>query len=129
MSNAWRTGLFHCKTFSKPLLISLAKPGLTAQSIIDWRYNDGRDRFPLWALGYWQKMAEDVEKQMLWKRSCRWLQTESAKRHKTEELPHLIAMAQETLNYLGWDVSLQYQHGAVSSSTLSAYYVVKEAGC
>ncbi|KAM6495644.1 hypothetical protein JOM56_008350 [Amanita muscaria] len=91
-----------------------------AQSIIDWRYNDGRERFPLWALGYWQKMAEEVEKQTLWKRSCRWLQTESAKPHKTEELPHLITTAQGTLTHLGWDVSLQYQHGAVSSSTLSA---------
>jgi hypothetical protein len=62
------------KTFLDSLASSFGQAWLDgSQSIVDQRYNDGRDRLPLWALAFWQKMAEIVEKQVLWKRSYRWL--------------------------------------------------------
>lgn len=89
-----------------------------AQSVVDWRYNDGRERFPLWVMSFWQKTADVIERQSLWKRSCRWLNVEKTK-SKHESMSHQISMAERALADLGWDVALSYQRGAVSSSTLS----------
>jgi hypothetical protein len=91
-----------------------------AQSIVDWRYNDGRERFPLWVMAFWQKMADIIGQQSLWKRSFRWLHAENAK-SKHRNTSHQISMAEQVLAYLGWDVTLRYQRGAVSSSILSGF--------
>ncbi len=34
-----------------------------AQSIIDPRFNDGRERLPLWMVGFWREMANIVRDQ------------------------------------------------------------------
>ena len=89
-----------------------------AQSVVDWRYNDGRERFPLWVISLWKKTGDIIEWQSLWKRSCRWLHVEKAK-SKHENMSHLICRAEHALANLGWNVQLCYQRGAVSSSVLS----------
>jgi hypothetical protein len=91
-----------------------------SRSIIDQRYNDGRDRLPLWALTFWQKMAEVTEKQAAWKRSARWLDTEEAKIKRKDTTSNELQLARRELSILGWDVTMDYQRGGVSSSVLSA---------
>ncbi|KAH9983501.1 hypothetical protein BJV77DRAFT_300257 [Russula vinacea] len=89
-----------------------------AQSVIDWRYNDGRERFPLWVVAFWEKLADTVKWQSLWKRSHCWLRTEITK-CKYQNTSNQISMAEHALASLGWDVALHYQRGAISSSVLS----------
>lgn len=38
-----------------------------AQSIVDPRFNEGRDRLPLWMLGFWRKMVGIIQDQDQWK--------------------------------------------------------------
>ena len=91
-----------------------------AQSIVDWRYNDGRERFPLWVMSLWKKTGEIIKQQSLWKRGCHWLHAEKQK-SKHENMSYQISMAEQALAGLGWDVALHYQRGAVSSSVLSNF--------
>ena len=91
-----------------------------SKSIIDWRYNNGRDRLPLWALTFWQRMGGITEKQVTWKRSTRWLCTEEAKIKSQDTISNEIWLAQQELSVLGWDIKMCYQRGEVSSSILSA---------
>lgn len=91
-----------------------------SKSIIDWRYNDGRDRLPLWALTFWRRLEEIIEKQVMWKRSTRWLHTEEAKIKDQDTISNEIWLAHQELSTLGWDIKMCYQRGEVSSSILSA---------
>lgn len=91
-----------------------------AQSIVDCRYNDGRERFPLWTMSLWKKMGDLVKQQSLWKRGFHWLHVEKTK-SKHENMSYQISMAEEALASLGWNVALHYQRGAVSSSILSSF--------
>ena len=74
----------------------------------------------MWALTFWRKMAEVTEKQATWKRSVRWLDTEEAKIKRKDAMSNELQLARKELSILGWDVGLDYQWGAVSSSVLSA---------
>ncbi|KAF7424768.1 hypothetical protein PC9H_010079 [Pleurotus ostreatus] len=47
-----------------------------ANSIVDPRYNDGVDRFPLYALSFWKALEKIVEKQKAWKAGIEWLKDE-----------------------------------------------------
>ncbi|KAF6751594.1 hypothetical protein DFP72DRAFT_1071278 [Ephemerocybe angulata] len=42
-------------------------------SICDPRYNDGRDRFPLCTLIFWEKMNKVIEEQQEWKAGLEWV--------------------------------------------------------
>jgi len=65
-------------------------------------------------------MASIIERQTAWKRSFQWLLTESTKAKKGDNnLSHQLQRAQGELCCLGWDISLHYQRGMVSSSLLS----------
>ena len=70
-----------------------------AQSIVDPRYNDGRDRLPLWSLAWWQKMTTMVRSQSQWKQGEKWLTAES----KTMESTKVMSEARDLLAVLPWN--------------------------
>ena len=45
-----------------------------ATSVVDPRFNNGTERFPLWVLSLWKVMQEMVMYQKLWKSSIHWLE-------------------------------------------------------
>ncbi|KAK6984308.1 hypothetical protein R3P38DRAFT_2576116 [Favolaschia claudopus] len=59
-----------------------------ARSVSDPRYNDGGDRFPLYALALWTEMSKMIEEQRSWKRSIEWLakQREKCQDDLTKEI-------------------------------------------
>lgn len=88
-----------------------------SKSIVDQQYNDG---LPLWALAFWQKMVGIVEKQVLWRRSCRWLDSKAGKARGDNDLLDVIQSAHKKLSMtLGWDVPMHYQKGEITSSLLA----------
>ena len=80
-----------------------------SKSIIDWRYNNGQDRLPLWAPTFWKRLGRVTEKQVTWKRSTRWLHTEEVKIKGQDTILKEIRLAQQELSVLGWDVKICYQ--------------------
>jgi hypothetical protein len=44
------------------------------KSILDPRYNDGRDRFPLWVLTFWKEMGELWDAYWAWETSVGWVE-------------------------------------------------------
>lgn len=48
-----------------------------AQSITDPRFNNARDRFPLWAISFWKRMHNVIMWQADWKERWSWLQGQS----------------------------------------------------
>lgn len=42
-------------------------------SVVDPRFEDGMERFPLWVLSLWTEVQELIESQNDWKRSIQWL--------------------------------------------------------
>ncbi|KAG0694658.1 hypothetical protein DFH29DRAFT_755847, partial [Suillus ampliporus] len=69
-----------------------------AQSLADPRYNDGRDRLPLWALTWWREFATTVRHQTAWRKCEEWLTKES----KTAEAVILMMEARNLLAVLPW---------------------------
>ncbi|KAF6745911.1 hypothetical protein DFP72DRAFT_1153403 [Ephemerocybe angulata] len=43
------------------------------RSVSDPRYNDGRDRLPLYAITYWREVTKSIEQQALWKEAAEWV--------------------------------------------------------
>jgi hypothetical protein len=71
-----------------------------AQSIIDPRFNEGRDHFPLWVIEWWRKLSDMVRYQAQWKQAEQWLTTES----KTAESAELMSRVRDILSVLPWNV-------------------------
>ena len=46
-----------------------------ATSIVDPRFNNGTDRFPLWVLSLWKEIQKTIEHQKLWNSSIHWLES------------------------------------------------------
>jgi hypothetical protein len=65
-------------------------------------------------------MAGVTEKKTAWKRSYCWLHTKGTKAKGRDSISNEIQLAQKELLTLGWDVTMRYQGGEVSSSILSA---------
>jgi hypothetical protein len=45
-----------------------------ASSIVDPRFNNSAERFPLWVLSLWKVMQKMIEHQKLWRSSIHWLE-------------------------------------------------------
>ncbi|KAJ7192803.1 hypothetical protein GGX14DRAFT_406017 [Mycena pura] len=75
-------------------------------SIVDHRYNDGRDRVPLWALTWWKAMERMVDDQRMWRKSRDWLTTELGKPDLASEDREALDTAGSLLDTLGWDTKL-----------------------
>lgn len=89
-----------------------------AQSISDQRFNNGTDRFPLWAITFWRELVDIAERQHIWRESCQWLADEKQKTQHTPTLDALDA-GQKCLDSLGWNTSLPYSRGVPTSVILA----------
>lgn len=89
-----------------------------ARSIVDHRFNNSTERFPLWVLTYWKKLSETLAIQSTWRKSCQWLDNEEK---KTRHLPTIdaISATRQILTSLGWNLRLTYLCGAVKSAHLA----------
>ncbi|KAJ7839267.1 hypothetical protein B0H13DRAFT_1911332 [Mycena leptocephala] len=85
-------------------------------SIVDPRYNDGRDRLPLWSLTLWQEWARVVKDQNMWRRSRDWTDKELKKPDLDREDHDALLTARSLLDMLGWDTKI---HGQWTTFNLS----------
>lgn len=72
------------------------------QSLVDPRFNEGRERLPLWLLFYWQKINDAVHAQRLWSDCYVWLSTVSLDSEDTD----FFAGVYERLMTLTWDMDV-----------------------
>ncbi|KAJ7659817.1 hypothetical protein DFH06DRAFT_1326842 [Mycena polygramma] len=85
-------------------------------SILDPRYNDGRDRLPLGALTLWKELARVVDGQKIWRKSDGWLTSELGKSGLDREDREALMTAKSLLDTLGWDTKIR---GSWTTSTLA----------
>ncbi|KAJ6459147.1 hypothetical protein C8R47DRAFT_1028273 [Mycena vitilis] len=78
-----------------------------SRSIVDSRYNEGRDRLPLWGLTLWIELARVVRDQKMWQRSGHWLTTELGKAGLESSDREALMTANSLLGTLGWDTRIQ----------------------
>lgn len=67
-----------------------------AVSIVDPRFNDGTERFPLWILTLWNEVATMIQHQKQWSLSVRWLGLVA--HHKD-----IVAQAKNLVGMLSWN--------------------------
>jgi hypothetical protein len=89
------------------------------KSIIDTRFNNGMDRLPFWVITFWKTMAKMVEKQTIWKRCCKWLDSEEAKTKDTTTIKAICAARQLTTS-IGWNQTLPYSRQTVTTLDLTS---------
>ncbi|KAJ6632173.1 hypothetical protein B0H10DRAFT_2206574 [Mycena sp. CBHHK59/15] len=77
-----------------------------AKSIVDPRFNDGRDRFLLWVLTFWKDMARVSQDQIMWGKSRDWLKTELEKKDILEVDRDALMAALALLEVLGWNTKI-----------------------
>jgi hypothetical protein len=85
-----------------------------AKSIVDHRFNNSMDCFPLWVVAFWRMLSDIVRMQTTWRRGYQWLDNEEKKTRDPTTMES-IRKARERLASLGWNVRLAYQRGAVTT--------------
>ncbi|KAL0949786.1 hypothetical protein HGRIS_009824 [Hohenbuehelia grisea] len=73
-----------------------------AQSVVDRRYNDGRDRLPLCAMTLWTEMVRVKGVQEEWRRG-------------------IIGRVKDHLRVISWDAYLQHIQGQISTRRLATF--------
>ena len=73
----------------------------------------------MWVITFWQRIGDITDKQVVWRRSIKWLNLE-AKKANDKFTKAEICMAQTELSMMGWNAPLTYCHGQVTTLTLSA---------
>lgn len=89
-----------------------------SKSIIDSRYNDGRDRLPLWSLTLWEIMSEIHMQQAKWKRSYLWLEEQRKRYEDNEATTNAIEKAVTILSIMGWKTTVSYQNATARTDIL-----------
>ncbi|KAJ7865909.1 hypothetical protein B0H14DRAFT_3595961 [Mycena olivaceomarginata] len=84
-------------------------------SIIDPRYNDGRERFPLSALTLWKKLSRVLKDQKMWQQSRDWTD-QALQKSVNQEDKAALTTARSLLDTLGWDTRI---HGPWTTLHLS----------
>ncbi|KAF8167513.1 hypothetical protein B0H34DRAFT_854442 [Crassisporium funariophilum] len=95
-----------------------------AKSIIDWRFNDGADRLPLWIITFWKEVKRLTKIQSAWNQSLKWLLlAETRKRQDGKPaLPSdLIQKARKSLQSLRWNATMAYCRRTTLTSQLSHF--------
>ena len=72
-----------------------------ASSIVDPRFNNGTERFPLWVLSLWVDMKKVVEHQKRWKLAVRWLEL-------TTYPEGIVIQAKRLIERLSWNEPLHF---------------------
>lgn len=70
-----------------------------SKSLVDPRYNQGKERFPFWILTLWRRITSMAEKQRDWGEAVEFL-----KKEVVEER----GAVRDTLGGVGWDSKIQY---------------------
>jgi hypothetical protein len=89
-----------------------------AKSVVDQRFNDGKDRLPLWIISYWREVARCHGLRSLWKTSISWLDQEKSK-GKTS--PELIQQVCQSLEKISWNGQMSYCRGAIYTPELARF--------
>jgi hypothetical protein len=79
-----------------------------AKSIVDHRFNNSMDCFPLWVITVWRMLSDAAGMQTTWRRGYQWLDNEEKKTRDPATI-EAIRKAREGLASLGWNVHLAYQ--------------------
>ncbi|KAJ7207198.1 hypothetical protein GGX14DRAFT_366525 [Mycena pura] len=76
------------------------------QSIVDPRYNNGRDRLPLWLLGSWRKIHS------IWETRGKWQEAHSTVREAltSPAIAHEFSSLASFFDGVGWDQSTNDSH-------------------
>ncbi|KAF4569611.1 hypothetical protein EYR36_009408 [Pleurotus pulmonarius] len=77
-----------------------------AQSVIDYRYNDGLDRLPRFVITFWNEMVRIQEKRKTWERSFTWLSKEETRLDQTAGDVEIVRNAIGYLKVIGWNTPL-----------------------
>ncbi|KAJ7039794.1 hypothetical protein C8F04DRAFT_949367, partial [Mycena alexandri] len=73
------------------------------KSILDPRYNEGQDRFPLRAITYWKRMEEVVNAHRQWETSVGWVDGQLAKPDLPEQDREALTVTKGLFETLGWN--------------------------
>ncbi|KAJ6587364.1 hypothetical protein B0H10DRAFT_2234035 [Mycena sp. CBHHK59/15] len=81
------------------------------KSILDPRYNDGSDRFPLWVLMFWKEMAQLADARWKWETSVGWVDGQLQKELPNQDL-EALAVTKELFATMGWNTKIwgQWTH-------------------
>ena len=92
-----------------------------AQSIIDYRFNNGSDRLPLWVISFWQKVATVKEIQVTWRKVLAWLDLEEERQKRGEG--RIATQKARTLlqSTVGWNKEMKYCNGMTTTYHLSCF--------
>ena len=92
-----------------------------AKSILDPRFNDGSDHYPLWVLTFWKTMFYTTKTQLLWQASYKWLQREAEKAKDEGRVNTLITKAFDILNHVPWSARLPHLRGTTNTRELCTF--------
>jgi hypothetical protein len=89
-----------------------------AKSVVDQRFNDGKDRLPLWIISYWREVARCQGLRSLWKTSMSWLDREQS---RGKVSPELIQQVRQSLGKISWNGQMSYCHGTIYTPELTRF--------
>ncbi|TFK77245.1 hypothetical protein BDN72DRAFT_953706 [Pluteus cervinus] len=93
-----------------------------AKSISDPRYNNGRDRIPLWAITFWKTVARILSLREMWLASASWIVTEKKKVSIRDiETFSAFQVADKRLTSMPWRSQLPYSRGLARTTDLTIY--------
>jgi hypothetical protein len=85
-----------------------------ALSLTDPRFNQEKDRFPLWIITYWIKMSDIIRARLDWVRAREWIEDES----QGTRFPDGFGTSTEIFGTIGWNVPLTHLGIPISSRNL-----------
>ena len=90
-----------------------------AKSIVDPRFNNGQDRFPLWVISYWKHVSTLSAKQKRWKSAIQWLDNEMKKPDCSLQRKGELKSTLTLLDSLEWDSETKFVNQVISTIELS----------
>ncbi|KAJ7661512.1 hypothetical protein DFH06DRAFT_1089007 [Mycena polygramma] len=79
------------------------------KSILDPRYNDGRDRFPLWGLGFWKEMRRLRDAHWTWETSVGWVDSQLEKDTLPDQDREALMVTKLLFKTMGWNTKISGQ--------------------
>ncbi|KAJ7433925.1 hypothetical protein B0H11DRAFT_1758325 [Mycena galericulata] len=76
------------------------------QSILDPRYNDGCDRFPLWVVTFWKDMGSLWRAQWTWQTSVGWVDGQLQKEDLAECDREALTVTKGLFETMGWNTKI-----------------------
>ena len=93
-----------------------------ARSIIDWRYNDGQEYIPFWAVSYWRRIGVIITKQTIWLRAVRWVEKNlRSSQPPDDEMDKALETVYPMFDHLPWNGPLPYLRRNVTTVDLAPF--------